>query len=233
MTYWKPRLLLLKIRQINRSRLARRRQRIASNASSMPGAKFDLFSLVDPACIRLRVEPNGPPEVSILIAAYGQVSYSLRCLASIAANNPIASYEVILVEDASGDPDAGSLHHVEGLHYIFNAENLGYLRSCNLAAKRARGKYLLLLNNDTELLPGAIDELVKLAKDRPSAGLIGSRLLYPDGRLQEAGGVVWSDGTASNFGRFDVPNRHSYEYVRAADYCSAASLLIDLQLWRD
>lgn len=166
------------------------------------------------------------PLVSILIPSYGQVDYTLRCLASIAVAPPRAAIEVIVAEDASGDPAIAQLRDVAGMTLRENPVNLGFLRSCNAAAAAARGRFLLFLNNDTELLPGAIDALVELALARPEAGLVGARLVYPDGRLQEAGGIVWQDASAWNYGRFQDPRRPEFNYVREVDYCSGAAILV-------
>lgn len=189
------------------------------------------FCHVDPARIRLPETGVEPPRVSILIAAYGKADYTLRCLNSIAANNPVNACEVILIEDASGDPQALQPERVPNLTFLVNETNLGYLRTCNKAATLAKGEYLLLINNDTELLPGAIDELVAVADAHPEVGLVGSKLLYPDGSLQEAGCIVWDDGTAWNYGRMADPAGPSFNYLREVDYCSAASVLIRRSLW--
>ncbi len=172
-----------------------------------------------------------PPVVSVIIPSFGHVTDTLRCLASIAAAPPRIPIEVIVVEDASGDPLVAELHNVAGLRLIVRDSNLGFLRSCNDAARQAQGNFLFLLNNDTEVMPGAIDSLHDLLQARPDAGLVGARLLYPDGTLQEAGGIIWRDGSAWNYGNRDDPRKPEYNYVREADYLSAAAIMLPRPVW--
>ena len=122
---------------------------------------------------------------------------------------------------------------VPGIRLIVNPSNLGYLRSCNTAARVAKGEFLLLLNNDTQVLPDWLDPLLLPFRSRSDVGAVGSKLLYPDGRLQEAGCIVWDDGSGWNFGRLDSPDRPAYNYLREVDYCSAASLLVPRALFNE
>lgn len=84
---------------------------------------------------------------------------------------------------------------MDGLVIRRNETNQGFLRNCNQAAKAARGKYIMFLNNDTKVTEGWLSSLVNLIESDSTIGMVGSKLVYPDGRLQEAGGIIWSDGS--------------------------------------
>lgn len=163
------------------------------------------------------------PVVSIIVPTFGKVAYTLRCLASIAEHTGETPIEVIVVDD---DGAATQLDLVLGIRLIRNDINLGFLHSCNKAAAAALGRYLLFLNNDTEVLANWLEPMLALFRDRPDTGAVGAKLLYPDGRLQEAGGIVWNDGSGWNFGRLESPDRPEYNYVREVDYCSGAALMV-------
>jgi GT2 family glycosyltransferase/glycosyltransferase involved in cell wall biosynthesis len=166
------------------------------------------------------------PQVSIIIPVHGKLAYTLTCLRSIAKHSAAASFEIIVVDDASPDTSAATLQTIDGLRVHINADNLGFVGSCNAGAALARGEYLLFLNNDTQVTAGWMDALVQCFKDEPDCGLAGSKLVYPDGRLQEAGGWIFSDASAWNVGRFDARNESPYRYRRRTDYVSGASMMI-------
>jgi GT2 family glycosyltransferase len=178
--------------------------------------------------------PNdAQPLVSIIIPTYNQLDYTYDCIRSISEHTVRTSYEVIVADDNSPDDSSVLSDKIKHLVLIRNSVNLGFLKNCNNAAASARGKYLVFVNNDTQVMKGWLEELLFVYRQFPDAGIVGSQLLYPNGALQEAGGIIWQDGSAINYGNRDNPAKPEYNYIREADYVSGASLMITKDLWQD
>jgi len=184
-----------------------------------------------PSTLPTRLPDSDSPLVSIIIPVYGKLEYTLACLASLAEHAGATPIEIIVVDDASPDGSAEILAGIPGLHLIRNRQNLGFIGSCNAGAAAARGRWLLFLNNDTKVTAGWLEAMLATFDDFDRAGLVGARLVYPDGRLQEAGGLVFSDGSGWNYGRFGDPGDPAYSYARATDYCSGAAILLAKELF--
>ncbi|MGY6215130.1 glycoside hydrolase family 99-like domain-containing protein [Methylolobus aquaticus] len=173
----------------------------------------------------------GNPWVSIIIPVYNQIDLTVKCLKALSDVGSRYSFEVIVVNDCSTDGTQSIISDIPGLHFLSNAQNVGFTKGCNRGARSARGRYLVFLNNDTIVHPGWLDSLVEAMQQQPSAGLVGSKLIFPNGKLQEAGGMVWSDASGHNFGRNDDPRRPEYNYLKEVDYCSGASIIIERDLF--
>ena len=127
------------------------------------------------------------PQVDILIPCFNEFEYTVECLVSISRAEISVPYRVIVADDASTDPRMAKLSQVEGLIHLDGTENRHFLRNCNAAFSNVTAEYLLLLNNDAQLAPGCIDELVRVLDEEPDAAAAAPMILYPNGRLQEAG----------------------------------------------
>jgi GT2 family glycosyltransferase/glycosyltransferase involved in cell wall biosynthesis len=173
------------------------------------------------------------PEVSVIVPVYNHFAHTLACLRSLAEVEEPTPFEVLVVDDCSSDETPERLAEIEGITRIRNAQNLGFIGACNAGAEVARGEFLVFLNNDTVVTPGWLGALVRTFAQRSDCGLAGARLVYPDGRLQEAGGIVFADGSGWNFGRFQDPHHPRYGYLRESDYCSGAAIMVRADLFRE
>ncbi len=202
-----------------------RLQYTGAEAAPEPHLPKDMESVGDP------LAPDAfpvteQPTVSIVIPVYNKWEYTAACLRSLLEAKGKYSFEVIVVDDQSSDETADRLAQIKGLSHLRNDKNLGFVGSCNRGARHARGEYLVLLNNDTQVLEGWLDELIDTFEREPRAGLVGARLVYPDGSLQESGGIIFRDGSGWNYGRGKDAEHPEYLFLREADYCSGACIAL-------
>ncbi|MCC4633568.1 glycosyltransferase [Xanthomonas dyei] len=202
-------------------------QRIRVHTQAPPVALGTSLWLPDAAPFTAFAVPHSAaPRVTVVIPVYNHIAHTLACLRALAAHPPTLEVEIVVVDDGSSDASAVQLPQIAGLHYHLRASNGGFIAACNDGIALARGKYVVLLNNDTIPQPGWLDRLIDTFTAHPNAGLVGAQLVYPDGRLQESGGVVFGDGSAWSYGRFESADDPRYAYVRAMDYCSGAAIAL-------
>jgi GT2 family glycosyltransferase len=166
------------------------------------------------------------PVATVVVPVYNQLRYTAACLESLAAARCRVPFEVVVVDDASSDATPDWLARCEGIRFARNRENLGFIGTCNRGAAMARGRHLVFLNNDTRVTDDWLDALLQPLETRADVGVVGARLVYADGTLQEAGGIVFRDGSGWNYGRQDHPDRPEYGFVAEVDYVSGACLAI-------
>lgn len=220
-----------------RERLAERQRR---KASRRPRDRQALLALLPPqgraglaaflaSNATLDVPAAARPRVSIIIPVHNQAEKTFRCLSCL--TRITIESEVIVADNASHDQTAALLSRANGVQVIRNAQNVGYGPANNQAAAIARGEYLLLLNNDAYAAPGSIERAAAYLDADATIGAVGAKLLYVDGAMQEAGCIVWRNGSVTNLGRKSAADDFTLNYVRDVDYCSAAFLLVRRTAW--
>ena len=173
------------------------------------------------------------PQVSVVIPVHGQYAVTRRCLAALAYAPTRVPFEVIVVNDGSPDDTAEALaRETPGVRVISHTFARGFNQACCSGAAEARAPYLVLLNNDTEPCARWLEELLFPFEHWADTGIVGAQLVLPDGRLQEAGCIVWGDGSPWNYGRTRNPFEPGFAYARQVDYVSAAALMIPTHLWQ-
>ena len=150
------------------------------------------------------------PYASVIIPVFQRFELTHHCLAALHADCGSAPIEVIVVDDCGGDDTADRLSAYTNVRIVRNAANLGFIGSCNRGAAIARGRYLVFLNSDTQVQSGWLEALLSLFDREPEAGLVGSHLIYPSGRQQDAGGILSADGSAWSYGHLDDPYKPQY-----------------------
>ena len=180
---------------------------------------------------KIRIPQFSEPKVSIVIPVYNQFDYTYQCVKSIVDTVKDVSYEIIIGDDMSTDKTKLIKKIMPGIRVNINETDHGFLMNCNRAANLAKGEYVMFLNNDTQVKEEWLSSLVELIEGDETIGMVGSKLVYPDGKLQEAGGIIWNDGSGWNYGRNQDPEAPEYNYVREVDYISGASIMIRRNLW--
>ena len=193
---------------------------------------FDMPDRSFQALSQLEFPQTQDPVVSVVIPVHNKALVTYNCLASLLLAHNAASFEVIVVDDGSSDETLTLLPDlVQGVRFLRHEKAQGFIRSCNDGARTARGAYVLMLNNDTEVSSGWIDELLYVFEHFNDVGMAGAKLLYPNGQLQEAGGIVWNNGDPWNYGREGNPREPRYNYTRQVDYLSGACVMLPKTLW--
>lgn len=199
-----------------------------SNAPGMLNAEQD-FAVAASArsqAPRPLINRCDQPLVSIIIPVFNNLSYTAACVEAVTQCAGNIPYEIIVADDGSDDGTAGWCGSVPHLRHVVTGQGAGFVLNCNRAAAEARGRWLLFLNNDTLVQPGFLEAMVAAASEE-GVGAVGVKLIYPDGKLQEAGGIIWLGFDVWNYGRGGNPYAPAYNFRRRVDYCSGACLMVN------
>jgi GT2 family glycosyltransferase len=218
-------ILNIPIRILN---IARKKFDLFNRIKSSSLKKFKDLALPGSITDKINFKQEGSPCVSIIIPVYNQVDYTINCLNSLYHNiGTKYNFEVIIINDNSTDHTLSILQkYFSGIQIITNEVNQGFILSCNKGAEFSKGKYVCFLNNDTYVQKQWLENLVDHIESDASIGLVGSMLIYPNGVLQEAGGIIWQDASGWNYGRNENRFNPKYNYIREVDYISGASILL-------
>ena len=182
---------------------------------------------------RIEISRAPDPRTSIILVLYNQAELTFDCLQSIRFYAADEALELIIVDNASTDATDALLARIDGVKIVRSQENLHYLRGVNRAVREATGEYLLLLNNDALLQPGSLAAAIDVLASSEDVGAVGGRIMLPDGTLQEAGSIIWSDGTCTGFARGKDPESPEVMFRRDVDYCSGVFLLTRRRLFEE
>jgi O-antigen biosynthesis protein len=216
---------------------ARRRldgPRIAAARISAGAPAVDPSGILPPRLSPMEVSPpRAHPGVSIVVTAFNRATATYQCLQALIECTEAGSYELIVVDDGSHDDTARLLDHVRGIRIIASGVHRGAADARNRGAETARADLVLFLAQDVLPLPGWLPALVSTLDRDPTIGAVGAHIRYPDASLEEAGGIIWRDGSGWSYGRGDDSYRPDYAHVRDVDFCSAACLLVRRSLFSE
>ena len=207
---------------------------VLKNTNSNEAKKTTGIPSSESRALSYQFSPVEKPEVSIILITFNKWEYTARCLESLSNYIHSPSFEIVIVDNNSSDQTQEELSKIKNITFIKNTENTGFLEGCNQAAKAAKGTYLFFLNNDTYITENALLPLYKRITADTSIGVVGSRVIFgSNNQLQEAGSMLWKDGSAYGYGRGDDPFKPEYRYAHPVDFCSGVSLLIKRSLFEE
>jgi GT2 family glycosyltransferase len=174
----------------------------------------------------IRLPPIHNPKISVLIPVYNSAYHTMRCLKSLAADQSCA-LEIIVFNNGSSDETDQLLKRCENIVVINSPKNLGFVGATNAAAAQARGQYVLMMNNDITIAKGKLEAAVKLFETEPDVGAVGGLIKLATGRIQEAGALIYRNGSTNGFLRNRKVEHAEGMFIRDVDYCSGAFLLLN------
>lgn len=174
------------------------------------------------------------PVISAVIPVMNHFDFTINLLRQFelfAKANAANFLEIIVVDNGSLDDTRELSKYVSGIKLLRFEKPMGYPSACNAGARVAQGQILLFLNNDIEILPGSLERVVEIFDSTSSIAAVGGKVIKFNGVLQEAGGIVWNDGSTWGYGRGENPLAPRFQFQRDVDYCSGCFLAVDAPLF--
>ncbi|GBQ22972.1 glycosyltransferase [Acetobacter estunensis NRIC 0472] len=188
--------------------------------------------LVDAGRKPLDFSYEGRPAVSILMVLHNQFPLTMMALSALRGCFR-GAIDLIIIDSGSRDETRDLEHYVQGATIRHLEHNASFLLSCNMALEMAKAEAVLYLNNDVRLAPGAIENGLRRLGSDGRIGAVGGKIIRTNGKLQEAGSIIWRDGGAYGYLRDADPNCPEANFVRDVDYCSGPFLLVPTKLARN
>jgi len=168
---------------------------------------------------------QGSPAVSVILVMFNQIDLTLNALDSL-RRCYAGEIELILADSGSADESRHIERYVTGAKRVRFNYNAGYLESCNAALAHVTAPVTLFMNNDILLERGAVEAALFRLAAAPENGAVGGKVVRTNGKLQEAGCIIWRDGSTEGYLRDADPNIPEANFVRDVDFCSGVFLAI-------
>ncbi len=172
------------------------------------------------------------PSVSVIVLVTASTERVRECLNALRRPGcRVESMEIVIIANGTPETQLEYLRSCDDIVLVVNEINVGFASGCNQAATVAQGPLLLFLNDDSIVQDGCVEALMRACKRDPAIGAVGSRIISPDGTLQEAGSLIWRDGSATHVGEGTQSDSIQYLHPRWVDYASANGLLVPRTVW--
>jgi GT2 family glycosyltransferase len=183
-------------------------------------------------CVLRGSEVPDDPVLSVCILVLERPQLALDCLDALRRPGGCpAGTELMVVANGTPPDELDRLADRQDIVLVSNQDNLGFAGGCNQAVSLARAPQIVFLNDDSRVEEGCLDALVRAAENEPATGAVGSRITSTDGTLEEAGSVIWRDGSCAHVGQGLSPSNDAYQEPRDVDYASANGLLVTRGAW--
>jgi GT2 family glycosyltransferase len=173
---------------------------------------------------KLQFAPVGVAALSVIMVLHNQFELTMMALGSLRANYP-GDIDLVLIDSGSTDETRDIQRYVTGATVFRFDTNIGFLLGCNAALQFTTGDAVLYLNNDTELAPGAIAAALHRLDSEPRIGAVGGMIIRTHGAVQEAGNIIYCDGSTLGYGRDLSPLAPEVNFVRDVEFCSGVFLM--------